>query len=98
MKYQLTAIVISLFLAAVSPDAWAQTLQPSTDRRGFGDEAATLPSFRATPGNCIRLCRDRGNCRAWTLVKTPGASPNCYLSVEPRAPTTNGCCDSGIVR
>jgi hypothetical protein len=75
------------------------TVQPSTDRRTASDNAFTLPDFRATQGQCLRLCLEDNSCRVWTFVRnSPPQSANCWLGFERVPAKVDGCCTSGMVR
>jgi len=90
---------IGLCATIVSSSAWAQTLQPSTDRRSPGDQAIVLRGVLATPGTCLKQCRDQSTCFRWTFVRNAvDGAPNCFVGSAPQDPRTDGCCTSGRVR
>ena len=92
---RIVAVILTL---TNSLPAVAQTsINPNTDRRTPDDSAMTLPSVRATVGNCLRVCMEDSTCRAFTFVASE--EHNCWLSRNPlTAPRDSGCCSSGTVR
>ena len=98
MRGHSTAVVIAIGLLATTVAAAAQTrIFPNTDRRAANDRAVSLPSFKATLGNCVQACIDDQACRTFTFARSVKDGPNCWLNSGLPPGRPDGCCDSGRV-
>jgi hypothetical protein len=82
-----------------TPAVYAQQQVEQNVDRG-GSDYDNFDMRANNPLLCMQSCFADVRCKAWTFVKPntgQGPKPRCWLKTAVPAPTSNGCCASGVI-